>query len=194
MFLIVGLGNPGREYKETRHNVGFMVVDRLCQKWGVKPNRMQSKALIAQTLVGEQKVILAKPQTFMNLSGQAVASLARYYKVENSNLLLVHDDLDLPPGTLRLRPNGGSAGQKGLGSTIEQLGTQEFCRLRVGIGRPPGRMDAAGYVLQKFSAGEAETIQFVLARAEEAVLTYLEQGLVKAMNTFNGPLAGGDDR
>jgi peptidyl-tRNA hydrolase, PTH1 family len=194
MFLIVGLGNPGREYKETRHNVGFMVVDRLCQKWGVKPNRLQSKALIAQSMVGEQKVILAKPQTFMNLSGQAVSSLARFYKVDYGNLLVVHDDLDLPLGTLRLRPSGGSAGQKGLGSTIEQLGTQEFCRLRVGIGRPPGRMDAAGYVLQTFSSGEMETMQFVLARAEEAVMTYLEQGIVKAMNQFNGSTTGGDDR
>jgi len=194
MFLIVGLGNPGREYKETRHNAGFMVVDRLCQKWGVKPNRLQSHALIAQTLVGEQRVILAKPQTFMNLSGQSVAPLARFYKVENNNLLVVHDDLDLPLGTLRLRPGGGSAGQKGLSSTIQLLGTQEFCRLRVGIGRPPGRMDAADYVLQSFSAGEKETMQFVLAKAEEAVLVYLEQGIVKAMNQFNGPLAGADDR
>jgi PTH1 family peptidyl-tRNA hydrolase len=194
MFLIVGLGNPGREYKETRHNAGFMVVDRLCQKWGVKPNRLQSRALIAQTMVGEQKVILAKPQTFMNLSGQSVAGLARFYKVEYSNLLVAHDDLDLPLGTLRLRPGGGSAGQKGLASTIQLLGTAEFCRLRVGIGRPPGRMDAADYVLQSFSSGEQETMQFVLARAEEAVLAYLEEGIVKAMNQFNGPLAGGDDR
>jgi peptidyl-tRNA hydrolase, PTH1 family len=187
-------GNPGREYKETRHNAGFMVVDRLCQKWGIKPNRLQSKALIAHTLVGEQKVILAKPQTFMNLSGQAVAALMRFYKVDLNNLLVAHDDLDLPLGTLRLRPGGGSAGQKGLTSIIQLLGTQEFPRLRVGVGRPPGRMDAADYVLQTFTKDEQETMQFVLQKAEEAVMTYIEQGIVKAMNQFNGPLAGNDDR
>jgi PTH1 family peptidyl-tRNA hydrolase len=194
MFLIVGLGNPGREYKETRHNAGFMVVDRLCQKWGIKPNRLQSRALIAHTLVNENKVILAKPQTFMNLSGEAVAALMRFYKVELGNLLVAHDDIDLPLGTLRIRPGGGSAGQKGLSSIIQVLGTQEFPRLRVGIGRPPGRMDAADYVLQSFSKGDQETIQFVLIKAEEAVMTFLEQGITKAMNQFNGPLAGGDDR
>ena len=194
MFLIIGLGNPGREYKETRHNAGFMVVDRLCQKWGVKPNRLQSRALITHTLVGEQKVILAKPQTFMNLSGQAVAALVRFYKVELGNLLVAHDDLDLPIGTLRLRPGGGSAGQKGLSSIIELLGTQEFPRLRVGVGRPPGRMDAADYVLQSFSKDEQETMQFVLGKAEDAVMSFLEQGITKAMNQFNGPLAGSDDR
>ena len=194
MFLIVGLGNPGREYKETRHNAGFMVIDRLCQKWGIKPNRLQSRSLIAHTLVGENKVILAKPQTFMNLSGEAVAALMRFYKVELGNLLVAHDDLDLPLGTLRLRPTGGSAGQKGLSSIIQVLGTQEFPRLRVGIGRPPGRMDAADYVLQSLSKGEQETIQFVLIKAEEAVMTFMEEGITKAMNQFNGPLAGGDDR
>ena len=193
MFLIVGLGNPGREYKETRHNAGFMVVDRLCKKWGVKLNRLQSKALVAQTLVGEERVILAKPQTFMNLSGQSVAALARYYKVELSNILVAHDDLDLPLGTIRLRPGGGSAGQKGLSSIIQQMGTQEFSRLRVGIGRPPGRMEAADYVLQTFSQSEKETIEFVLTKAEEAVTTFMEYGMVKAMNTFNGPLVGKDD-
>jgi peptidyl-tRNA hydrolase, PTH1 family len=194
MFLIVGLGNPGREYKETRHNAGFMVVDRLCQKWGVKPNRLQARALITTTMVGEEKVVLAKPQTFMNLSGQSAAALVRFYKVELNNLLVVHDDLDLPLGTLRLRPGGGSAGQKGLASTIQMLGTPEFCRLRVGIGRPPGRMDAADYVLQPFSKSEEELMGFVLNKAEEAVMTYLEQGIVKAMNQFNGQQAGGDDR
>lgn len=193
MFLIVGLGNPGREYKETRHNVGFMVVDRLCQKWGVKPNKLQAKALIAQAMVAEEKIILAKPQTFMNLSGQAVAPLARYYKLELPQVLVIHDDLDLPLGTIRLRPSGGSGGQKGLGSIIQQFGTQDFPRLRIGIGRPPGRMEAADYVLQTFSKGEMETFQFVLVKAEEAVLSFIQQGIVTAMNQFNGVLAGGDD-
>jgi peptidyl-tRNA hydrolase, PTH1 family len=193
MFLIVGLGNPGREYKETRHNVGFMVVDRLCQKWGVKPTRLQSKALVAQTLVGEEKIILAKPQTFMNLSGESVGPLVRYYKLELSQLLVVHDDLDLPLGTLRLRPGGGSGGQKGLNSIIQKLGTQDFPRMRVGIGRPPGRMDAADYVLQTFSSGDLETFQFVLNKAEEAVTAFIQHDLNTAMNQYNGVLAGSED-
>jgi PTH1 family peptidyl-tRNA hydrolase len=193
MWLIVGLGNPGREYKETRHNAGFMVVDRLCQRWGVKPNRLQSKALVATALVGEEKVVLAKPQTFMNLSGQSVGGLVHFYKVELANLLVVHDDLDLPLGTLRLRPGGGSAGQKGLISIIQQLGTQEFPRLRVGIGRPPGRMEAADYVLQAYSSAERETLQFVLGKAEEIIETHLKLGIDKTMNQFNGQPADGDE-
>jgi peptidyl-tRNA hydrolase, PTH1 family len=193
MFLIVGLGNPGREYKETRHNVGFMVVDRLCQKWGVKPSRLQSKALVAQTLVEEEKIILAKPQTFMNLSGEAVGPLMRYYKLELSQLIVIHDDLDLPLGTLRLRPGGGSGGQKGLNSIIQKLGTQDFPRMRIGIGRPPGRMDAADYVLQSFSSGDMETFQFVLNKAEEAVTAFIQHGLDTAMNQYNGALAGSED-
>ncbi|MCE1253653.1 MAG: aminoacyl-tRNA hydrolase [Anaerolineae bacterium] len=193
MFLIVGLGNPGREYLETRHNVGFMAVDRLCQKWGVKPNRLQSKSLIAQALVDEDKVILVKPQTFMNLSGQAVAPLMRYYKLELSQILVIHDDLDLPLGTIRLRPSGGSGGQKGLASIIQQVGTQDFPRLRIGIGRPPGRMEAADYVLQSFSKGDMETLQFILPKVEDAVHTFLKQGIVTAMNQFNGALEGSEN-
>ena len=193
MFLIVGLGNPGREYKDTRHNVGFMAVDRLCQKWGVKPNRLQSKALIAQALVDADKVILAKPQTFMNLSGQAVGPLVRYYKLELSQILVIHDDLDLPLGTIRLRPSGGSGGQKGLASIIQQVGTQDFPRLRIGIGRPPGRMEAADYVLQGFSKGDQETLQFVLSKVEDAVDVFLKQGITTAMNQFNGALESSEN-
>ena len=138
---MVGLGNPGREYRENRHNVGFMAVDALAGKLNARMGKVQFKAIIGQARLGEQKVILAKPQTFMNLSGQAISSLVRYYKVPLTNLLVMHDDLDLPLGTLRLRPGGGSAGQKGLGSTIQQLRTQQFPRLRIGIGRPT-RTDA----------------------------------------------------
>ena len=124
----------------------------------------------------------------MNLSGQAVSSLVRYYKVPLENLLVIHDDLDLPLGTLRLRPGGGSAGQKGLDSTIQQLGTQQFSRLRIGIGRPPGQMPAAAYVLQNFSGGDQELLKFVLSRATEAVIAFIENGLDYAMNQFNGAI------
>lgn len=188
VYLIVGLGNPGREYRANRHNVGFMAADALAEKLGAPLGKVQFKAIIGQGRCGERKVIVAKPQTFMNLSGQAVSALVRYYRVPLENLLVMHDDLDLPLGTLRLRPGGGSGGQKGLSSTMQQLGTQDFPRLRIGIGRPPGQMPAAAYVLQNFSAGDEELLQFVLGRAVEAALAFTERGLEYAMNHFNGPV------
>lgn len=183
---MVGLGNPGREYRENRHNVGFMAVDALAEKLDTRMGKVQFKAITGQARLGERKVILAKPQTYMNLSGQAVSSLVRYYKVPLTHLLVMHDDLDLPLGTLRLRPGGGSAGQKGLASIIQQLGTQQFPRLRIGIGRPPGQMPAAAYVLQNFSSGDDELLRFVLGRAAEAATAFMEHGLEYAMNQFNG--------
>ncbi|NMC53865.1 MAG: aminoacyl-tRNA hydrolase [Chloroflexi bacterium] len=191
-YLLVGLGNPGREYKENRHNIGFMLIDRLCEKWGVRMSRMQNKALVASTLQGGRKILLAKPQTFMNLSGQAVAPLLKFYKVPLENLLVVHDDLDIPYGTLRIRPGGGPGGQKGVGSIIQLLGTQQFPRLRLGIGRPPGQMDAAAYVLQDFGAGDQEVLKMVLDRAADAAVMFVEKGLNPAMNWFNGGLPGVD--
>ena len=148
--MVVGLGNPGREYRETKHNIGFMAVDHLAAKYEIKLTRVQNKAITGSGTVGKMRVILVKPQTFMNLSGQAVSSLVRFYKIPHENLIVAHDDVDLPFGTIRMRPGGGSAGQKGIASIISLLGTQDFARLRMGIGRPPGRMDAAAYVLQPF--------------------------------------------
>lgn len=191
-FLLVGLGNPGREYKENRHNIGFMLIDRLCEQWGVRMSRMQNKALVASTNQGGRKILLAKPQTFMNLSGQAVAPLLKFYKVPLENLLVAHDDLDIPFGTLRIRPGGGPGGQKGVGSIIQLLGTQQFPRLRLGIGRPPGQMDAAAYVLQDFGAGDQEVLEMVLDRAADAAVMFVQKGLNPAMNLFNGGLPGVD--
>jgi peptidyl-tRNA hydrolase, PTH1 family len=188
-YLVVGLGNPGREYRFNRHNVGFMAIDTVSHAWRVELNRVQAKALVCPTNFGGRRVILAKPQTFMNLSGQSVSALLHFYKVPLDNLLVVHDDLDLPVGTLRIRPGGGSAGQKGLGSTIEKLGTEAFPRLRIGIGRPPGRMDSAAYVLEDFPKSEQETVLQVLDRARQAVEMFISEGIVTAMNTFNGVLA-----
>lgn len=187
-FLLVGLGNPGREYRENRHNIGFMAVDQISQVIGAKFGKLQSRALTTSATWEGQRVILAKPQTFMNLSGQAVASLLRFYKLPLSQLLVIHDDLDLPLGTLRLRPSGGSAGQRGLASTIQQLGTQDFPRMRLGIGRPPGQMDAADYVLQNFNSGEREMLVLVLDKSVAAARTFIQMGLEKAMNEFNGSL------
>lgn len=185
-FLIVGLGNPGRGYRENRHNVGFMLVDRLAAKLDVRFSRLQSKALVASATYNERKIVLAKPQTFMNLSGQSVQGLIRFYKLSLTNLLVAHDDLDLPPGTIRIRPDGGAAGQKGMESILERLGTDEFARLRLGIGRPPGQMEAPDYVLQDFSDAEMTAISETLDRAVEAALTFVTEGLDAAMNKFNG--------
>ena len=185
-FLIVGLGNPGREYRETRHNIGFLLMDRLAVNLNARFTRLQSKALVASTTYHERKIILAKPQTFMNLSGQSVQGLIHFYKLPLTNILIAHDDLDLPPGTIRIRPDGGSAGQKGMSSILERLGTDEFPRLRLGVGRPPGQMQAPDYVLQDFSNGERILISETLNRAMEAALTFVTEGLNAAMNKYNG--------
>ncbi len=188
-FLIVGLGNPGREYRENRHNIGFMLVDRLALKLEARFTRLQSKSLVSSAIYNGNKIILAKPQTYMNLSGQSVQGLLRFYKLPLTNLLVAHDDLDLPPGMIRIRPDGGSAGQKGMASIIERLGTDEFPRLRLGIGRPPGQMQAPDYVLQNFPVGEMALISETLNRAADAALTFVMEGLDAAMNKFNGAAA-----
>ncbi len=184
-YLIVGLGNPGREYRENRHNVGFMLIDRLAVRLNARMTRMQSKAIIASTRHGDAKIILAKPQTFMNLSGQAVQGLVRFYKIPLENLIVAHDDLDLPFETIRLRPGGGAGGQKGIKSAIQHLGTNDFSRLRLGIGRPPGRMDPAAYVLQDFAKGDEQFLSETLDRAADAVFAFVDDGLDAAMNRFN---------
>lgn len=185
-YLIVGLGNHGREYRNNRHNVGFMVVDRLAEQSGVKFSRMQSRALITKATLYEQRVILAKPQTYMNLSGQAVSGLVRFYKTPLERTLIIFDEMDLTMGTIRLRPSGGSSGQKGMRSVINSLGSQDFPRLRVGIDRPPGRMDPTAYLLSDFSRSQSEILDELLDVAVEAVLTFIREGIEQAMNQYNG--------
>ena len=189
-YLIVGLGNPGREYRGNRHNMGFMLLDHLAERLGVTFARLESQALVAKTEHAGKRIVLAKPQAYMNLSGQPVGALLRYYKIPNSQLLVAYDDVDLPLGSLRLRPGGGSAGQKGMASIIERLGTQEFPRLRLGIDRPPGKMPAAAYVLQDFSSIQQPVVSSALERAADAVLLFVTDGLETAMNRFNGNGAG----
>jgi len=192
-YLVVGLGNPGREYRETRHNVGFMMLDLLAARLKVRFTRYHSKALVAISYYNSPKIdtdvykiILAKPQSFMNLSGQSVQGLLHFYKLPLTKLFVAHDDLDLPIGTIRIRPDGGSAGQKGMSSILDRLGTDDFARLRLGIGRPPGQMQAPDYVLQVFSGTDMTIIQETLSRAVEAVLTFVVEGMDAAMNKYNG--------
>jgi len=187
-FLIIGLGNPGREYKDNRHNFGFMLIDRLAVRLNARGMKLQSKAIVTNAIYEERKLILAKPQTYMNLSGHSVQGLAHFYKLPLENLLVAHDDLDLPFGTIRVRPGGGPGGQKGVASTIERLGTKDFARLRLGIGRPPGRMDPAAYVLQDFSRDDMKILSEILDRAADAALEFVINGLDKAMNKFNGDI------
>ena len=188
IFLIVGLGNPGREYRMTRHNMGFLAIDEIVKTWKLSGQKVQSKALITSGTYAGQKVILAKPQTFMNLSGQAVSGLLNFYKIPLTQLLVIHDDIDLPFGTIRIRPGGGSAGQKGVGSIIERLGTEDFARMRLGVGRPPGQMDSAAYVLQTFTKMDEEFLKQFLQKASEAAEEFIVQGLNSAMNKYNGSL------
>jgi PTH1 family peptidyl-tRNA hydrolase len=184
-YLIVGLGNPGPEYKLNRHNAGFMVLEELARDLGEAFGRVQSNALVAQARLGETRLVLAKPRTFMNRSGSAVGALLRFYKTPLEKLLIVYDDADLPLETIRLRGEGGSAGQKGMRSIIENLGTQAFPRLRVGVGRPKGRMRTPDHVLQDFSRSEQNLLPFVLKRATDTVKTFVEEGIVAAMNKYN---------
>lgn len=183
--LIVGLGNPGRAYRENRHNAGFMCIDHLAERWSVSLSKSQSKALLATTQVDDRSIILAKPQTFMNKAGQSVAALARFYKVEPPRLLVVYDDLDLPQGEVRMRPFGGSGGHRGMRSIIQGLGSSEFPRLRIGIGRPQGRVDPADYVLQDFSSDEKVLIDIAIRHCHDCILRLLADGIDAAMTYCN---------
>ena len=185
-YLLVGLGNPGREYRRHRHNVGFMVIDHLAQAYNLELSRVQHSALVASAEIAARSVILAKPQTYMNESGRSVGQLMRFYQIPLDHLLVVVDDLDLALGTVRFRAVGGSGGQKGMRSIIDHLGSQEFARLRLGIGRPPGRMDPAAYVLRPFGASEEAARDAALVEAVEGVHTFLRDGIEMAMSKHNG--------
>ena len=185
--LIVGLGNPGPRYANNRHNVGFQCLDRLAQAHGLAFQRHENKALLARGKIAGVEVILAKPQTYVNLSGQAVERLAWSYQVPLEDILVIYDDMDLPLGRIRLRPGGGAGGHKGVRSIIEHLDSRDFPRLRVGIGRPPGRMDPVDYVLGDFTPEERPVIEEAYERAIAAVECWLREGIVAAMNRYNRP-------
>lgn len=184
-YLIVGLGNPGREYRWNRHNAGFLVLDRLAERLGTRFSRLKMDALVTDARFQDEKLILAKPQTFMNSSGKAVRSLVNFFKIPLARLLLVYDDVDLSFPQIRIRPAGGAGGQKGIRSVIQQLGSQEFPRMRIGIDRPPGRMPVSSYVLQDFSTEEREIFDRVRDQAAEAVLLFVSEGIDQAMTEYN---------
>jgi len=185
--LIVGLGNPGAEYAKTRHNAGFMLVDRLAQNWLAGWNSEKKfQARLAKAERDGKRLVLCEPQTFMNLSGEAVGALAKFYQLPLTKLMVAVDDADLPLGEIRLRPSGSSGGHHGLESIEQHLGSREYARLRIGIGRKDSRREIAGHVLGKLSASEMALMEKVLVRAAEQVECWLAHGLPKAMSQFNG--------
>ena len=185
MKLIVGLGNPGDKYKSTRHNFGFLVIEHLSTRLDIPLSRFKYQAQFGQGELDEEKVVLAKPLTYMNRSGQAVKEMLTGLRLAPEDLLVIHDDLDIPLGTLRIRPQGGAGGHNGLSSIISCLGTNQFARIRLGIGRPPSDMESAGYVLSPFARDEWETARQMVTKATEAVVCFIRQDIQAAMNKFN---------
>ena len=184
-WLIVGLGNPGRKYRNNRHNVGFQVVDQLAASKGLSFDTRRNQALLAQGQIEGIRVTLVKPQTYMNRSGVAVAGVARFFKVPAKRVLLIFDDLDLPLGALRLRLSGGAGGHRGMTDVIAHLKTRDFPRVRIGIGRPDGQMPPEAYVLQDFRKDELPVMQQTYQRAVDAIDLALRDGFELAMNQFN---------
>jgi PTH1 family peptidyl-tRNA hydrolase len=187
-YLIAGLGNPGREYRLNRHNLGFMALDEVAERFEMAGfTRKQGRALYTTGRVHDQSVLLVKPQTYMNLSGEAVGSMMRFYNIPIDKLLVCVDDIAIPFGTIRLRPRGSAGGQRGLQSIINVLGTDRFARLRLGIGRPPGQTAPSSYVLQNFDKDEFDVIELMLKRAVDVVESFIKDGVVLTMSRFNGP-------
>ncbi len=187
MRIVVGLGNPGRRYEGTRHNVGFEVIDELARRWQAASPQLRFDAALTDIILDGEKVWLAAPQTFMNASGRAVRRLLDFFGLEPDRLLVVCDDLNLELGRLRMRRGGSSGGQKGLEDIIRNLGTQEFPRLRIGIGRPPPGWDPADYVLSRFRPSEKDRIEQAIVRAAEGVELWVREGIENAMNRINAP-------
>lgn len=185
MKVFVGLGNPGRQYEETRHNIGFMVIDELADKWNIPLTQSKFKGIFGQGTVNGEKVLLVKPLTYMNLSGECVRPLLDFYKLDVEDLVVIYDDLDLPAGKLRLRQKGSAGGHNGIKSLIQHLGTQNFNRIRMGIDRPKNGPSISDYVLGKFHAEERPAIDDSVKKAAEACEESLSKEFLQVMNTFN---------
>jgi PTH1 family peptidyl-tRNA hydrolase len=185
MKLVVGLGNPGRKYEGTRHNVGFRVMAELARRHGRSTPKAAFQGEVVEALLGEEKSLLLCPHTLMNRSGASVLAARDFYKVQPEDLLVVSDDLNLPLGKLRFRPGGSSGGQRGLEDVLHRLGTEEVARLRIGIGGPPAGRDAADWVLGRFAKHETDEIDVAVVRAADAVESWAREGLAVSMNRFN---------
>ena len=184
--VIAGLGNPGNKYEFTRHNVGFKTIDLLSEKHGIKVDRLKHKALLGDGTIKGERVLLVKPQTFMNLSGESMRDIAEWYKLPVGNIIIIYDDVDLPAGTVRIRPKGSSGTHNGMKSVIYQLQSDEFPRIRIGIGKAPDGWDLADYVLGKFNGDETKTVLQSIERAAEAAVVMVTEGIAAAMNIYNG--------
>jgi PTH1 family peptidyl-tRNA hydrolase len=185
MKLIVGLGNPGKEYEATRHNIGFIVIDELSERWNIPLNQQKFKGVYGTGIVNGEKVILLKPLTYMNLSGESIRPLMDYYKIDIEDFVVLYDDLDLPVGKLRLRMKGSAGGHNGIKSTIAHLGTQEFNRIRIGIDRPKNGMKVPDYVLGRFTVEEGPDMRHAVQKSADACEAWLRTPFLQVMNTFN---------
>ncbi|KIY23435.1 MULTISPECIES: aminoacyl-tRNA hydrolase [Mesobacillus] len=185
MRLFVGLGNPGRQYEQTRHNIGFEVIDELSKRWNIPLDQAKHKGLYGKGFVGGEKVILLKPLTYMNLSGESIRAMIDYYSIDIEELLLIYDDLDMPAGRIRLRPKGSAGGHNGIKSTIAHTGTQEFKRIRVGISRPTNGMAITDWVLGRFSEEEKELMKEAVLKSADACELWIKKPFLEVMNTFN---------
>ena len=188
MKLVVGLGNPGRKYERTRHNLGFWIIDHIAEGARIMVKKELCHALVGEFSSDGEQVLLAKPQTYMNRSGEAVKNLLGHFASTPENLVVVYDDLDLPFGRIRIRPEGGAGGHRGMLSIIESLAGAPFYRVRVGIGRPPERLDPADFVLEPFASDEADRVAELVSRASQSVVFLLREGGQRAMEEFNRPL------
>ena len=186
MYLIAGLGNPDKKYEHTRHNVGFDVIDELAEKYNISISENKHKALLGKGVIEGQKVVLAKPQTYMNLSGESIVELVHYYKIDpETEMIVIYDDISFAPGNLRIRQSGSAGGHNGIKNIIKCLGTQEFMRIKVGVGEKPKNWDLADFVLGHFSKEERENLEDAIGRAMEAVGYMINGDVAKAMNEYN---------
>lgn len=185
LFLIAGLGNPGRQYANTRHNVGFDTIDLLSNKLGIKVTKLKCKALIGEGIINGKKIILAKPQTFMNLSGESIRDIVSWYKVNLQNTIIIYDDIDLPLGKLRIRSKGSSGTHNGMRSVIYQIQSDEFPRIRIGIGRPPEGWELADFVLGRFNDVDRKIADECILKAADAVVDIVKSDVDSAMNIYN---------
>ena len=186
-WLIVGLGNPGREYEKTRHNCGFRALDLLADQLGAKVDKLKFQGLYAQVNYNGTKVFLLKPQTYMNLSGRSVLQLSSYFNIPPQRIIVMFDDISLEPGRLRIRPNGSAGGHNGIKSIIQEVGSQEFPRVKIGVGAKPNpNYDLADWVLSTFSANEEKALAVSLKNAADAALAIIDKGVPEAANRFNG--------